>query len=422
MSDTITAPAIPRGLAITHPIVIARAAGSTVWDEQGKAYLDFTSGIGVLNVGHCHPRVVDAVRDQAGRLTHECFQVANYRPYLDLAVRLSALVGRAAPFTTALFTTGVEAVENAVKIARAFTGRPAVVGFTGGFHGRTLLGLTLTASSRSYRQNFGPFAPEVYHAPFPYEYRGVTTRQSLDWLQQLFDTEVVPTQVAAIVVEPELGEGGFVPAPLDFLPGLRRLADRHGIVLVVDEIQSGFGRTGRMFAYEHAGIEPDLVTIAKSVAGGLPLSAVVGKAAIMDAPAPGGLGGTFAGNPIACAAALAVLDAFEAEHLVERGARIGARMRERLNGLAREVDAIGDVRGLGAMLAVELVADRGSKAPDAAFAAAIVDRARDLGLLLLKCGPAKNVVRFLPPLVATDEEIDRGMDLLAEACRRPSGR
>ena len=422
MSDTIAATTIPRGLAITHPIVVARAEGCTVWDEHGKAYLDFTSGIGVLNVGHCHPRVVDAVREQAGRLTHECFQVANYRVYLDLAARLSALVGRAGPCKTALFTTGAEAVENAVKIARAFTGRPAVVGFTGGFHGRTLLGLTLTASSPSYRQNFGPFAPDVHHVPYPYEYRGVTARQSIDWLQQLFDTRVAANQVAAVVVEPELGEGGFVPAPLDFLPELRRLTERHGIVLVVDEIQSGFGRTGRMFAYEHSGIQPDLVTIAKSVAGGLPLSAVVGKAAIMDAPAPGGLGGTYAGNPIACAAALAVLDVFEEEHLVERGARIGARMCERLNGLAREVDAIGDVRGLGAMLAVELVVDRGSKAPAAAFAAAIVERARDLGLLLLKCGPAKNVVRFLPPLVATDEEIDRGMDLLAAACRRTVGR
>ena len=422
MSDTIAATAIPRGLAITHPIVIARAEGSTVWDEHGKAYLDFTSGIGVLNVGHCHPKVVAAVRDQAGRLTHECFQVANYRVYLDLAARLSALVGPTTPCKTALFTTGAEAVENAVKIARAFTGRPAVVGFTGGFHGRTLLALTLTASSPSYRQNFGPFAPDVHHVPYPYEYRGVTARQSIDALQQLFETEVVPTEVAAIVVEPELGEGGFVPAPPGFLAELRRVTERHGIVLVVDEIQSGFGRTGRMFAYEHAGIEPDLVTMAKSLAGGLPLSAVAGRAEIMDAPAPGGLGGTYAGNPIACAAALAVLDVFEAEHLVERGARIGARMRERLNGLAHEVDAVGDVRGLGAMLAVELVVDRGSKAPDAAFAAAIVERARDLGLLLLKCGPAKNVVRFLPPLVATDEEIDRGMDLLAAACRRTVGR
>jgi 4-aminobutyrate aminotransferase/(S)-3-amino-2-methylpropionate transaminase len=403
---------IPRGLSITHPITIARAAGARVWDEGGKEYLDFVGGIGVLNVGHAHPRVVAAVREQAGRLTHMCFQVANYQPYFDLTARLCALMGPA-PHKAVLFTTGSEAIENAVKIARAHTRRPAVVGFTGGFHGRTLLSISLTAASVTYRQNFGPFAPEVYHVPFPNEYRGITTRQSLDALRRLFETEVPTTQVAAVIVEPQLGEGGFVPAPADFLPALRDLTRQHGIALIVDEIQSGFGRTGRMFGFEHSGIDPDIVTIAKSLAGGLPLSAVVGKADVMDAPEPGGLGGTYAGNPIACAAALAVLDVFESEGLVARAARLGSRIRTRLQDLQRDVPQVGDVRGLGCMLAVELVKDPVSKEPDSALAQHVVTEARQAGLLLLKSGHHKNVIRLLPPLTITDEEVDRGLDVLA---------
>jgi 4-aminobutyrate aminotransferase / (S)-3-amino-2-methylpropionate transaminase / 5-aminovalerate transaminase len=406
---------VPRGLANTHAIFVARAEGTRVWDVDGKEYLDFTSGIGVLNTGHRHPRVVRAVHEQVDRLMHTCFQVAMYEPYVELAARLCGLAGGDTPQKAILFTTGAEAIENAVKIARASTKRPAVVAFSGGFHGRTLLALTMTASSPAYRQNFGPFAPDIYHAPFPDEYHGWTADAAIDALEQLFSTQVTPDQVAAVVIEPELGEGGFVPAPAAFMQGLRALTARHGIVFIADEVQSGFGRTGKMFGYQHAGIEPDLIAIAKSLASGLPLSAVVGKAAIMDAPLAGGLGGTYAGNPLACAAALAVLDVFEAEGLVERAAQMGAQIREALLGLQARVPGIGDVRGLGCMLAIELVTDRATKEPDANLAQRVIDRARDRGLLLLKCGPHKNVVRLLPPLTATVEEIARGLDILAAA-------
>jgi 4-aminobutyrate aminotransferase/(S)-3-amino-2-methylpropionate transaminase len=404
---------VPRGLANTHAIFVARAEGTRVWDVAGREYLDFTSGIGVLNTGHRHPRVVHAVREQLDRLMHTCFQVTMYEPYVELAARLCALVGGA--HKAVLFTTGAEGIENAVKIARAHTKRSAVIAFSGGFHGRTLLALTMTASSPAYRQNFGPFASDVYHAPFPDEYHGWTTERAIGALEELFSTEITPEQVAAVVIEPELGEGGFIPAPPAFLQQLRALTDRHGIVLVADEVQSGFGRTGRMFGYQHAGIEPDLVVMAKSLAAGLPLSAVVGKAAIMDAPLPGGLGGTYGGNPLACASALAVLDVFEADGLVARAAAIGEQMRAALLRLQARVPQVGDVRGLGAMLAIELVRDAATKAPDAEYAQRIVDKARDRGLLLLKCGPHKNVVRLLPPLTASAEEITSGVERLEAA-------
>ena len=404
---------VPRGLANTHHIFAARAEGTRLWDVDGKEYLDFTSGIGVLNTGHRHPRVVAAVQDQLGRLMHSCFQVTMYEPYVELAAKLSALAGTA--HKTVLFTTGAEAIENAVKIARAHTKRSAVVAFSGGFHGRSLLALTMTASSPAYRQNFGPFAADVYHTPFPDEYHGWTTEKAIDALEQLFSTEVMPEHVAAVVIEPELGEGGFVPAPPAFLQQLRAITERHGIVLVVDEVQSGFGRTGRMFGYQHSAIEPDIVVMAKSLAGGLPLSAVTGKAAIMDAPLPGGLGGTYGGNPLSCAAALAVLEVFESDGLVARAAAIGDQMRGALLAMQARVPAIGDVRGLGAMLAIELVTDRASRAPDADRAQQIIDRARERGLLLLKCGAHKNVVRLLPPLTATADEIASGLSRLDAA-------
>jgi 4-aminobutyrate aminotransferase/(S)-3-amino-2-methylpropionate transaminase len=404
---------VPRGLANTHSIFVTRAEGTRVWDVDGKDYLDFTSGIGVLNTGHRHPRVVRAVREQLDRLMHTCFQVTMYEPYVELAARLCGLVGEA--HKAVLSTTGAEAIENAVKIARAHTRRSAVVAFSGGFHGRSLLALTLTASSPAYRQNFGPFASDVYHAPFPDEYRGWTTDRAIAALEELFSTEVLPEQVAAVVIEPELGEGGFVPAPAAFLQRLRALTLQHGIVLVADEVQSGFGRTGRMFGYQHSGIEPDLVVMAKSLAAGLPLSAVVGKAAIMDAPLPGGLGGTYGGNPLACASALAVLDVFESEALVARAAAIGDQIRAALLALQGLVPRIGDVRGIGAMLAIELVTDPATKHPDAEFAQRIIDGARERGLLLLKCGPHKNVVRLLPPLTASAEEITEGVARLDAA-------
>jgi len=408
------AAAIPRGLAIAHPIAVVRAEGARVWDADGREYLDFAAGIGVLNVGHRHPAVVRAVADQLTRLTHMACQVAMYDEYVALAERLSALVG-GPPRKTLLVTTGAEATENAVKIARGFTNRQGVIAFTGAFHGRTLLALTMTASNPAYRQNFGPLAAEVYHSPFPYEYQGWTSARAVEALNELLATRIPADQVAAVIIEPQLGEGGFVPAPPDFLRVLRDLTRRHGIVLILDEIQSGFGRTGRMFAYEHAGIEPDLVVMAKGLAGGLPLAAVVGTAEIMDAPAPGGLGGTYAGNALSCAAALAVLNVFERDGLVGRAASIGRQLREGLLALQERVPSIGDVRGLGAMLAIELVIDRESRAPDADLAQRVLDRARDRGLILLKCGPHKNVVRFLPPLIATDADVARALEAVGNA-------
>lgn len=409
---------VPRGVLTAHPVVLERAQGAEAWDVDGRRYLDFVGGIGVLNLGHNHPRVVGAVQEQLGRITHAAFQVAAYPPYLDLARRLSALVGGGEAYKAAFFTSGAEAVENAVKIARAHTDRPAVIAFRGGFHGRTLLGTTLTGMSAPYRQNFGPFAPEIFHTPFPNPYHGVNGADALAALEELFATEVAPERVAAILIEPVQGDGGFLPAPPDFLRALRDLAHRHGIVLVLDEIQSGFGRTGKLFAFEHAGIRPDLVTVAKSLAGGLPLSGVVGRAEIMDAPMPGGLGGTYGGNGLACAAALGVLDAFEHDGLLGRAATLGVRLRSGLQALQQRYAAIGEVRGLGFMLAMEIVSDRASRRPDADMAQRIIDAARDEGLLVIKCGVHRNVIRFLAPLVTTDAQLEEGLILLDRALAR----
>jgi len=401
---------VARGVATAHPIEVVRAEGARIWDADGKEYLDFIGGIGVVNVGHNHPRVVQAVREQMDRLTHACFQVASYAPYVDLAERLNALVGGSSPNKTLLLTTGAEAVENAIKIARASTNRPAVVAFDGGFHGRTLMGMTLTTTGSLYRQNFGPFAPEIYHAPFPNALHGVSVDSALASLEHLFATRVSSDRVAALLVEPQLGEGGFLPAPPRFLQELRRIATEHGIVLVLDEIQTGFGRTGQMFGFQHSGIEPDVVTLAKSLAGGLPLSAVVGKAEIMDAPLPGGLGGTYAGNPLACAAALAVLDIFDEESLLERSHALGEQLRAGLLALQTRFPRIAEVRGLGSMLAIEW---RGAN--PAEHTQRVIDAARARGLLLLRCGPDKNVIRFLAPLIATAGDISRALAILESA-------
>ena len=406
---------IARGVLTAHPVFLTRGSGAHVWDADGKKYLDFVGGIGVLNVGHNHPRVVEAVSAQVRELTHACFQVAGYAPYVELAARLNKLIGGTEPYKTVFLTTGVEAVENAVKIARAYTNRPGVIAFRGGFHGRTLLGITLTGMSQPYKQNFGPLAPEIYHAPFPNTYRGYSTEDALAALAELFATEISPDRVAAIIVEPMQGDGGFLPAPEDFLRGLRDLTRRHGIVLILDEIQTGFGRTGKMFGFQRASIQPDLVTVAKSLAGGLPLSGVVGRAEIMDAPAPGGLGGTYGGNAVACAAALAVLDVFDQDGLLARGVRLGQQMREGLFNLQRKHAAIGDVRGLGFMLAIELVTDRASKTPDAGFAQKVIDNAREGGLLVIKCGVHRNVIRFLAPLVTQDEDVTESLSILDSA-------
>jgi 4-aminobutyrate aminotransferase len=407
--------AVPRGVASAHDLYAARALGAELWDVGGRRYLDFAGGISVLNTGHLHPRVVAAVEAQLQRLWHACFQVTPYESYVAVAERLNALAPGQAPKKTILFSTGAEAVENALKIARHYTGRTAAIAFAGGFHGRTLATLSLTGKVHPYKNGFGPTLPDVFHVPFPMPYHGVTPQDSLAAIAQLFKHSVDPARVAALIIEPVLGEGGFYAAGSDFLRALRALCDRHGIVLVLDEIQSGCGRTGRFFAHEHAGIEADLITVAKSIAGGLPLSAVIGKTPIMDSPPPGGLGGTFAGSPVACAAALAVLDVIRDEHLAARAQRIGAQIEARLLALQAEHGALGEVRGLGAMLAFELVKHGRAEEPDADAARAVVQAAARRGLLVLTCGYYGNGVRLLPPLTLSDAQLAEGMDLLAAA-------
>src|SRR4249919_514143 len=373
-------------LSIYQPLVIAEGHGALLTDVDGNTFVDFTGGIGCLSVGHSHPQVVAAAQEQLERFTHTDFTIVPYEVYVTLAERLCALAPVRRPAKAAFFNAGAEAVENAVKFARAYTGRPALVAFEGGFHGRTLLSLSLTSKTHPYKAGLGPFAPQVYRVPFAQDYRGPDTRTALAALERALVTQVAAEQVAAIVIEPVQGEGGFVVAPRDFMAGIRRICDQHGIVMVVDEVQTGYGRTGKMFAIEHYGIEPDLMTVAKSIAGGLPLSAVLGKAEIMDSPPDSAIGGTYVGNPVAQAAALAVLDVFEEENLVERAQQIGERIRERMVSWQERIEQIGDVRGLGAMLAVEFVRDRDSKEPNPELATAVVEAAAERGLLLLKSG------------------------------------
>lgn len=406
---------ISNGVAIAHPITISRAAGAYVWDDQGKKYLDFVGGIGVLNVGHNHPRVVEAVRNQLGTFSHVCFQVAAYDQYVDLASKLNTLVGGDEHYKSVFLTTGAEAVENAVKIARGHTNRPGVIAFRGGFHGRTLMGMTLTGMSQPYRQNFGPLAPDIYHVPYPNEYRGVTAEKALEALQEVFDTQIAADRVAAIIIEPVQGDGGFVAAPVEFMRALRKKTEELGIVLICDEIQTGFGRTGKLFGFQHSGIQPDLVTVAKSLAGGLPISGVVGRAHIMDAPKPGGLGGTYGGNPLGCVAALEVIKIFETENLLERSQAIGAQLLDGFQALEGRFKSIGNVRAIGAMAAVELVSDRLTKEPDAGLAQRILDAARKEGLLLIKCGVHRNVVRFICPLVISEQDVAEALIMFERA-------
>ena len=412
---------VPRGVTTAHPLVADHAKGAELWDSSGRRYIDFVGGIGVMNVGHNHPRVMEAVRAQLERTTHTAFQVVMYESYLRLAERLCEVAPGHGPKKAIFFSTGAEAVENAVKIARAATGRSAVISFSGGFHGRTLLALSLTGTVNPYKQNFGPYAAEVYQTPFPYEYRGWSSEQALVALEDMFEATVSPQRVAAIIIEPVLGEGGFVPAPLNFLRALRELTERHGILLIVDEIQTGFGRTGRFFAIEHSGISPDLVTVAKSLAAGFPLSAVVGRADVMDAPSPGGLGGTYAGNPVACAAGLAVMDVMRDERLPERAARIGSVIEERMRTWAAEHELVGDVRVLGAMAGMELVRDRKTKVPADTETARILALARDRGLLLLRSGMHHNVIRTLMPLTIPDDQLMEGLDILGASLAEVAG-
>ena len=403
---------LPRAMVPAHPIVVDRAEGSRMWAADGREFIDFAGGIGVLNVGHGHPAVRRAAHDQLDRLIHTSFQVAGYEPYLQVAERLARLAPGADPKKVILLNSGAEAVENAVKIARLHTGRPAVVAFTGAFHGRTLMTMSMTGTVRPYKEGFGPFVEDVHRAPFPYEYRGWSGERALQALEGMLRDEVAPDTVAAMVIEPVLGEGGFVPAPAPFLAGLRELCDRHGIVLVADEVQSGMGRTARVFAIEHSGVEPDLITVAKSLGGGLPLSAVVGKADIMDAPGPGSLGGTFGGNPVACAAAVAVLDMLEEGGLLARARVLGSILEERMADWKRRYQAVGDVRCLGAMAGVELVKDRSGKEPAAALAQQVLDGCRQEGLLLLRVGPEHNVLRTLMPLNIEEGVLMRGLDIM----------
>jgi 4-aminobutyrate aminotransferase / (S)-3-amino-2-methylpropionate transaminase / 5-aminovalerate transaminase len=404
---------VARGVGNAHQLFVDRASGVRLWDADGKEYIDFVGGIGVLNVGHCHPRVQAAVREQLDRFTHVCFQVAMYDSYVKLAERLNRIAPGPSRKKTLLLNTGAEATENAVKIARAHTGRAAVVAFHHGYHGRTLLALSMTGKNDPYKQRFGPFCSEIYHAPFPYEYQGWSTERALRALDELFESEVEPARVAAIIIEPVLGEGGFIPAPAEFLQALREIATRHGIVLVADEIQSGFGRTGKMFAIEHAGVEPDLMCVAKSIAAGLPLAAVIGRAEIMDAPDPGGLGGTYAGNPLACAAALATLDIFEDEKLVQRAAAIGARLEAAMRELAaRHPKRVGDVRGLGAMMGMEFIDEPGAEP----IAKRIIAAARERGLLLMSAGSKSCVLRVLVPLVVSDADLKEGLARFTASC------
>jgi 4-aminobutyrate aminotransferase / (S)-3-amino-2-methylpropionate transaminase / 5-aminovalerate transaminase len=391
------------------PIFAAAAENATITDVDGNVFVDFAGGVGVVNAGHAHPRVVEAVVDQAGRFLHTDYTVVPYETYVELAERLCALVPIAGETRAAFFNAGTEAVENAVKLARLHTGRPGVIAFEGGFHGRTLLSLTLTSKFHPYKAGMGPFAPEVYRAPYPDAYRGPDAFEALAALQRVLETHVAPEHVAAIVFEPQLGEGGFIPAPRAYVEGLRALCDRHGIVLVADEVQTGFGRTGRMFAMEHFEVEPDLVTVAKSIAAGLPLSGVIGRAEIMDGAHAGAIGGTYIGNPVAQAAALAVLDVFEDEGLVARACVVGDRIRERMLAWQERWPAIGDVRGLGAMLALELVSDPVTKQPAPELTRNVIDAALERGVILLKAGVHGNCIRTLCPLTIEDAVLDEAL-------------
>jgi 4-aminobutyrate aminotransferase / (S)-3-amino-2-methylpropionate transaminase / 5-aminovalerate transaminase len=408
-------------LSIYLPLVIAEGRGAALTDVDGNTFLDFTGGVGCLNVGHSHPRVVEAAQAQLDRFAHTDFTIVPYEVYVTLAERLIAAAPFSGPAKAAFFNAGTEAVENAVKFARSYTRRPAVIAFEGAFHGRTLLSMTMTSKTHPYKAGLGPFAPEVYRVPFAHDYRGPSAAEALATLERAFATQVAAEHVAAIVIEPVQGEGGFVVAPQEFMQGIRRICDEHGIVLVVDEVQTGFGRTGTMFAIEQYGIEPDLITVAKSIAGGLPLSGVIGKAAIMDAPGDSAIGGTYVGNPVAQAAALAVLDVFEEEGLVERAGEIGRLVRERMLAWHQRRDAIGDVRGLGAMLAIELVRDGATKEPAPELATRVVERALERGLLLLKSGIYANCIRVLVPLVITDAQLDEGLGAWEEALEAALG-
>ena len=425
--------AVPQGVPAITPIAVAHAEGAVITDLDGNRFIDFGGGIGVVNVGHRHPKVLAAVRDQLDRYLHVAMPVSTYSSYVELAERLNTLTPGSHEKRTLFLNSGAEAVENAVKIARWYTGRQAVVCFEHAFHGRTNLTMALTAKVLPYKKGFGPFAPEVYRIPFPYCYRctdgrtggradGQCCMADRGYLDRLFAGVVDPKSVAAIIMEPQLGEGGFVPAPKEYIAAITAFAKDHGIVFIADEIQTGFGRTGKLFACEHYGLVPDIITTAKSLAGGLPLAAVTGRAEIMDAPQVGGLGGTYGGNPLACAAALAVLDTMAEEHIAENGERVGRRVRGRFEEWQKAYQCIGDVRGLGAMVAMELVVDRASKLPDKNLASSLTSEALKRGLILLSAGTYGNVIRVLVPLTIPDPVLDEGLGVMGEVLKAVGAR
>ena len=409
--------AVARGQGNLAPIFVERALGSEIWDVEGKRYIDFGTGIAVCSAGHSHPKIKAAVAEQLENFSHTCVMVTPYDSSVRLAEKLNQLVPGPSKKKSIFVTTGAEAVENTIKIARAYTGRRGVIAFSGGFHGRTMLAMGLTGKITPYKNLFGPFPAELYHAPFPIEYHGVSVTESLKALDNLFKVDIAPSDVAAIIVEPVQGEGGFYPAPVEFLQALRALCDEHGIVLVADEIQTGFGRTGKMFCAEYAGIEPDLVTVAKGMANGFPIAAVVGKSEIMDSPLPGGLGGTYAGSPIGCVAALAMIEVIEEENLIDSANHVRDTFASRLEALqAKYPQVIGHLRtSHGAMMAMELVQNGDADQPDAELSKNILGKAYEKGLVLLSCGSRGNVIRFLPALNISDELINEGMDIVARS-------
>lgn len=412
--------ATPRGVGVMCDFYAARAENAELWDVEGRRFIDFAAGIAVLNTGHRHPRIVKAIADQLGQFTHTAYQIVPYASYVELAEKINARAPIAQPKKTAFFTTGAEAVENAVKIARAYTGRPGVIAFAGGFHGRTMMGMALTGKVAPYKIGFGPFPGDVFHAPYPNALHGVTSADSIAAVETLFKADIDPKRVAAIIFEPVQGEGGFNPAPAEFVRALRKLCDAHGILLIADEVQTGFARTGKLFAMEHYDVSADLMTIAKSLAGGMPLSGVVGRADVMDAAASGGLGGTYAGNPLAVAAAHAVLDVIDEEKLAERATVLGDKLKAKLAALRAELPQIVDVRGPGAMVAAEFV-DPHTRASDAAFTKRVQTLALERGLLLLICGVDANVIRFLFPLTIEDAVFDEALGILESVLREAVG-
>lgn len=412
--------ATPRGVGVMCDFYAARAENAELWDVEGRRFIDFAAGIAVCNTGHRHPKILAAIRDQLDRFTHTAYQIVPYESYVSLAEKINQRAPGDHPKKTAFFTTGAEAVENAIKIARAATGRPGVIAFTGGFHGRTMMGMALTGKVAPYKIGFGPFPADVFHAPFPNALHGVSTADSLKAIEYLFKADIDPKRVAAIIFEPVQGEGGFYAAPADFVRALRKLCNEHGILLIADEVQTGFARTGKLFAMHHYDVVPDLMTIAKSLAGGMPLSGVVGRAEIMDAAAPGGLGGTYAGNPLAVASAHAVLDIIDEEQLCERAVLLGGRLKAKLVALQGEIAQIADVRGPGAMVAVEFCTG-GTHEPDVEFTRQVQARALERGLFLLVCGVYSNVVRFLFPLTIQEEVFDEAVGVLEEVLREVVG-